>query len=355
MLDPFKPYLVEQMNHGVFNCNRLLLELQAQGYAGGKTILKDFVKPFRPRSEPKAVIRFETKPGEQAQVDFGSFLFEDQRGKHRISAFVMVLSYSRTMYVEFVERQDLSTLLRCMVHAFEAMGGITQTVLFDNLKPVVLGRDGAGQPQWNPRFLDFALAVGFQPKACRPYRAQTKGRVERTIGYLRQHFWPGRVFTDLADLNHQIQAWVMGVANQRIHGTTGRRPVELLQEERLQPLPPATFWAPYLLEERKVSRDGFVSYDRSRYGVPWRFAGQTVEVREMEHHVEILSNGARIALHPRAVLPGTQVPFVGQWEGISLGDSARQRKVVALRIPSPEVEVRPLSVYDSIADRGATR
>lgn len=347
-LDPFKSYTRDQMSQGVFNCNRLLRDLKSQGYSGGKSILKDFVKPFRPAKVSKSVVRFETKPGEQAQVDFGSFLYEDEHGRHRLSAFVMVLSYSRALYVEFVERQDLSTLLGCMMRAFEALGGIPRTVVFDNMKPVVVGRESDGSPKWNTGFLDFALRVGFRPWACRPYRAQTKGRVERAIGYLRGNFWPGLVFSTLEDLNGQAHAWTEGVANKRVHGTTGRRPVDLLPEEDLLPVPSDLNWRLHLGEERRVSRDGFVSYGGSRYGVPSRLAGRWVTVRESGHHIEILTSGVKVALHPRAVLPRTTVPMVGQWDDVSLADNARKRQVVAIRVPGPEVEVRSLSAYESL-------
>ena len=271
-LDPFKDYLKSRMAEGVFNANRLFSEIKALGYSGGKTILKDFVKPFRPLQKAQAVSRFETKPGEQAQVDFGVFKYEEQGRERKVYAFVMVMSYSRAMYVEFVDRQDTATLIRCHIHAFEYFGGVPEHILYDNLKPVVLGRDEGGQPVWNQRFLDFALVVGFYPKACRPYRAQTKGRVERAIRYLRQSFWPGLRFFSLEDLNSQVRAWLNIVANTRVHGTTQKRPCDLLSEENLNTLPNRAALSVFLTEERKVSRDGFVSFVGSKYGVPWAFA-----------------------------------------------------------------------------------
>jgi transposase len=129
------------MAEGVFNANRLFNEIKSLGYSGGKTILKDFLKPFRPLQKAQAVSRFETKPGEQAQVDFGVFKYEEQGRERKIYAFIMVMSYSRAMYVEFVDRQDTATLIRCHIHAFEYFGGVPEHILYDNLKPVVLGRD----------------------------------------------------------------------------------------------------------------------------------------------------------------------------------------------------------------------
>ena len=353
-LDPFKDYLKSRMAEGVFNANRLFSEIKALGYSGGKTILKDFVKPFRPLQKAQAVSRFETKPGEQAQVDFGVFKYEEQGRERKVYAFVMVMSYSRAMYVEFVDRQDTATLIRCHIHAFEYFGGVPEHILYDNLKPVVLGRDEGGQPVWNQRFLDFALVVGFYPKACRPYRAQTKGRVERAIRYLRQSFWPGLRFFSLEDLNSQVRAWLDIVANTRVHGTTQKRPCDLLSEENLNTLPNRAALSVFLTEERKVSRDGFVSFGGSKYGVPWAFAGKTVAVRENGYHVEVYSGSTRVAVHPKALIPGTVVPMAGQWDGVPLGADRKPRQVWATRVESPEVEVRPLRTYEVLAEVSST-
>ena len=349
-LDPFKPYLQERMAAGVFNANRLLHELRELGYTGGVTILKDYLKPYRPPRQPKAVVRVELGPGEQAQVDWGEFAYTDLRGRRRkVYGFVMVLSYSRAMYVEFVEQQDLSTLLRCHLHAFGALGGVPKTILYDNMKTVVLSRQGS-KVEYHPRLLDFALLAGFMPRSCRPYRAQTKGRVERVIGYLKQSFWPGARFTDLVDLNRRVQAWVAEVAHQRTHGTTGRRPAEMLQEEQahLAPLRPPAVFADLLVEERRVSRDGYVSYGGSRYGVPWRYAGRYVSVQADEVTVEIRDGDRVIARHPRALLPGLTVPLPGQYAGVPLGGTSRPRPAVALQVAGPDVEVRSLRVYEAL-------
>src|SRR5690606_21966588 len=326
-----------RMAAGVFNANRLLHELRELGYTGGVTILKDYLKPYRPPRQPKAVVRFELGPGEQAQVDWGEFAYTDLRGRRRkVYGFVMVLSYSRAMYVEFVEQQDLSTLLRCHLHAFGALGGVPKTILYDNMKTVVLSRQGS-KVEYHPRLLDFALLAGFMPRSCRPYRAQTKGRVERVIGYLKQSFWPGARFTDLVDLNRRVQAWVAEVAHRRTHGTTGRRPAEMLQEEQahLAPLRPPAVFADLLVEERRVSRDGYVSYGGSRYGVPWRYAGRYVSVQADEVTVEIRDGDRVIARHPRALLPGLTVPLPGQDAGVPLGGTSRPRPAVALQVAGP--------------------
>jgi len=353
-LDPFKAYLRQRVGEGVLNANRLLHELRAQGYTGGKTILKDYLRPYRPARTPRAVVRFEPQPGEQAQVDWGEFAYTDARGRRRkLYGFVMVLSYSRAMYVEFVEQQDLSTLLGCHLRAFAALGGVPKAILYDNMKTVVLRRQGE-TVEYHPRLLDFALLAGFVPRSCRPYRAQTKGRVERAIGYVRQHFWPGARFVDLADLNRQVEAWVAGVAHQRIHGTTARRPAAMLAEERarLTPPRPAVVFASLLEEERRVSRDGYVCYGGSRYGVPWRFSGRTVTVRADDLTVEIRDGDRVVARHPRALLPGLTLSLPGQYQGIPLRGSGRPQPALATQLAGPEVEVRSLRVYEAVLAGG---
>jgi transposase len=346
-LEEYKPYILQQVQFGVTNCERLLREIREQGYTGSHSILREFVKPFRRPRQAAATVRFDTKPGEQAQVDFGTFVYDDDGNRQRYHAFIMVLSYSRMMFVEFVERQDLSTLIRCHLHGFAELG-VPETILYDNLKPVVLGRNAEGQAQFTPRFLDFALTLGFRPRACRPYRPQTKGRVERSVGYLRQNFWPRR-FASLADLNEQARLWCRSIANQRIHGTTDKRPCDLWLEEPLQKLPPDSMTAPFLAEERRVGRDGYVHFDGSRYGAPWQYAGQTVEVRELTDRLEFLSNGHLIAVHPRALTPKSTLVLPGQWDGLRSSPAKPRPEPLGMLIASPEVQVRPLAVYANVA------
>lgn len=215
LLDPYKDYVRVRLADGLENCEVLLRELRARGYTGKISILKDAVQPFRQRLAVVATERYETEPGEQAQIDFGLFRYERPDGTtQQVYGFVVVLSWSRALYVEFVRRADLPTFLGCHVRAFEALGGMAKTCLYDNTKLVVLTRDEAGQPMFTPGFLDFSLRVGFEPRLCQPYRPQTKGRVESGIEYVRGNFWPGARFTDDADLNEQARAWVGGRRGQ---------------------------------------------------------------------------------------------------------------------------------------------
>ena len=268
-LDPYVDYIDCRMSEGLENCVVLLRELRARGYAGSYTILSEYVRPRRRSRQPQATVRFETEPGEQAQVDWGSFSYVDEKGrKRRVWAFVMVLGWSRSIYVEFVRRADTASFIQCHVNAFDYLGGVPRRCLYDNAKVVTLGRDEEGRTEWNRRMLDFALRLGFELRLCQPYRAQTKGKVESGVKYVRGNLWPSVRFTDDADLNRQTLQWCDGVANRRTHGTTHQMPVEMLAEEQphLGKLPERNVLAPYLREDRMVARDGFVSWEGSPTG-----------------------------------------------------------------------------------------
>ena len=232
-LDPFIEYMDLRLLEGLENCVVLSRELQGLGYQGGYSLVKAYVSPRRRRRQVQATVRFETEPGEQAKVDWGSFSYVDESGrKRRMWAFVMVLSWSRAIYVEFVRRADTASFIQCHVNAFDYLGGVPRRCLYDNAKVVTLGRDEEGHTEWNRRTLDFALRLGFDLKLCQPYRAQTKGKVASGVKYVRGNLWPSVRFTDDADLNRQAAEWCTTVANQRLHGTTHRLPAEMLAEEQ---------------------------------------------------------------------------------------------------------------------------
>jgi transposase len=219
------------------------------------------MRPHRPTVLAKASPRFETSPGEQAQVDWGSFTVDWNGRQKRLYAFVMVLGYSRMMYVEFTENERLETLMGCHVRAAAYFGGITATCLYDNMKTVVTGQDDKGKPIWNARFAAFATHHGFKLQRCKPYRARTKGKVENGVGYVRKNFWPRvQSFTGLEDLNRQARYWLDHVANVRVHGTTHQRPVDRFRNENLLPLNPVSFEhvERYV---RKVPSDAMVTYE----------------------------------------------------------------------------------------------
>jgi len=356
-LDAYKKFIMQQWAERVANCKVLLRELRARGYTGGYTILKDFVQPLRHQHQPKVTVRFETRPGEQAQVDFGSCAVVLPDGTVRRKwCFTMVLSWSRAIYVEFVNRADTPTFMRCHVNAFTYFGGVPEKCLYDRTKLVVLETDDAGRSVWNPHFLAFSLRMGFNVQLCHPYRPQAKGRVESGIKYVKGNFWPGVRFTDLDDLNRQALLWSDTVANVRIHGTTHERPIDRLAVERhhLQPLPGRERLRPFLRESRTVGRDVYVQWDRSWYGVPWPWKpGEKVEVQPGTDVVQLWTGDRLLAVHPRATRPGQRFTHPAQWAGVSTVDDNRRREPVAFQVSSVEVAQRPLAVYEALV--GAMR
>ena len=205
-----------------------------------------------------------------------------------------------------MSRADTAAFIQCRVNAFEHLGGVPRRCLYGNAKVVALGRDEDKAPVWNRRMLDFALRVGFEIRLCQPCRAQTKGKAESGVKCVKGNMWPSLRFTGGAGLNRQALEWCGGVASRRIHGTTRRVPWEMLMEERarLGKLPGRGALAPYLREDRRAGRDGFVSWEGSRYGVHWKWAGRVVQVGQRQGTVEVWGGDERIAAHPRAQRPG---------------------------------------------------
>ena len=361
-LEPYVPYLEGRIEEGVVNCNKLLDEIRRQGYGGGKSLVKNFVRPYREARRQEATVRYETLPGEQAQVDWGHFGFIQHHGRRRkLYGFVMTLGWSRACYLEFTISADAAWWLRCHVHAFRYFGGVPQMVLHDNVKTAVLERGAEGAIRWNPRYLDFAEYYGFAPQACRPYRAQTKGKVESGIRYVRGNFWPGLRFVDLADLNRQALDWLDFTANRRIHGTTGEAPFDRLPLEHLQPLVGKPDYDTSLIVFRRATKDCFVSYEGNYYSVPWEYARKTLRLKETEDGQLIVLNprDQEIARHRLQNGHNQRIAVAAHYENIG-SRSGPVRRPMAIQVlspeslanlpPAPQVEARPLCWYDQVLE-----
>lgn len=356
---PFARYLSDRVaNFPELTASRLLREIRELGYDGGYTAVKDFLRGVRPPETVTFEVRFETPAGRQAQVDFAHFrtVFTDQPGIERtVWLFSIVLGHSRMLWGCFVQRQDLQTLLRCQAAAFEAFGGVPEQILYDRMRTVVRREDPeAGHIIYNRTLIEFARHYGYLPKACRPYRAKTKGKVERPFRYIRADFFLGHNFRNLDDLNARFHAWLAQVANARVHATTQRVVLEHFAEERpaLQPLPAGPFQAVLRLE-RRITRDGMVSVDGNLYSVPNTTVRRPVEVHSTASEVRILEQGRIIAIHP--VLEGRGQRRIAPGHRSSAGrpaDRSRQH-------PRPDrmgscgdvVALRPLAFYDAVGQR----
>src|SRR2546426_1925324 len=365
-VDAYRSFLRERWEQGVHNARKLLDEIRERGYAGGYSQLKLAVLPWREEGRERAFVRFETGPGEQIQMDWGHF---GNWGGRRLYGFALTLCYSRMRYIEFTQCQDIHHLLSCMVHGFRYFGGVTESVLTDRMKTVLLDQTG-GELHFNQKFLQFAAYYGFVPRVCRPYRPETKGKIESTVRFVKQNFWPGIAFDSLQDLNHQARAWMEKV-NHQVHSTTREVPYQRLPQERLLLLDEQPDYDTSYMEDRRVAKDCMLSYRGNRYSVPFRFAGKTVLVREpvAGGRIEIYSGIKVIAEHRLAEGRGVMVTDPAHYEG--LAEQRRPRgpsrppdgTAAAVELTpgpgvgrgflAPDVEQRSLAVYEEVADVAA--
>jgi transposase len=348
-LDPYKEQIRRwvQEDHCT-NCEVMLVRLHTLGYTGSISILKEFVHPLRSTVAGQAPVkRYETAPGDQLQFDWGEFVYEQTGKACKFYGFVAVLGYSRMRFVTFVKRCDTPTLIRCLMEAFEYFGGLPKIALTDRMKSVLLQMEGS-TPRWNPRFADFMVSIGVIARVCKPYTPQTKGKVERTVGLVKQSLWAGITFTDLDDLNQQAHVWCERI-NARQHRTTHARPLDRLSEEHLAPLPADFAWERFATEERKVTWDGYLSYDGVLYGVPGELnlAGKHVQVRERQQALTIWSAGKQVASFAKRARSQESVPHPDQWKSIpTVAQNRRSSPPLGHLRPAPEVVSRQLAEYD---------
>jgi transposase len=303
VLDPYRKYLRDRLaRYPTLSAMRLLREIRELGYGGGRTAVTDYLATIRARPVVGFEHRFETPAGHQAQVDFAQFkvVFTEQPERVQVVwLFSLLLGYSRYVFARFVRRQDLHSVVRCHLEAFAELGGVPREVLYDRMKTAVLGEDDDGEVRYHPTLLDVASHFGFRPRACAPYRAKTKGKVERVFRYVREDFFLASEFADLHELNAKLAQWRETVANRRVHGTTGRRVDEAFAEEReaLTALP-AHRYNTVLRLQRCLSRDGMVSVEGNEYSVPDGLTQRTVEVHRLAEQLRIYDAGQLVAEHP---------------------------------------------------------
>jgi transposase len=323
-------------------------EIREQGYHGGYDVVRRFVSPLREEAEIEATVRFETPPGRQGQADWGQCWTMIGGKRVRVHLFVLTLGYSRRMYAVATADEKMPAFLRSHEEAFEFLGGVPHEIVYDNLRSVVLGRDFEGSRfEWNPVFWDFSRYYGFRPAPHRPYRPQTKGKVESGVKYVKR-FLRGKEFTSLDDLNARLLDWIVTVADQRIHGTTHRKPAEMFLEEKDLLL--AVQGSPaYVIEERStryVPKDCLVAFQTNRYSVPCRLAGKRVEVLTDGEMIKIYYSGELVSCHPR--IEGAYRSSVEKSHYWGLIKAAKPATA-----PVDDVEVRDLAVYERLAEGGA--
>lgn len=299
-LDPFANEIREMLARDPRASAAVIRQrLAARGVTCGISIVKDYLRPIRPRQR-RAFIRFETGPGEQGQIDWGHFgAMACGNTIRRLYCFAILLCYSRLLYLEFTHSQNQQTLHRCLLNAFRFFGGTPRELVTDNMLTAVLERDGP-LIRYNEAFLDFLRPLRIIPRACNPRQPQEKGKVEKgVIHYIRHNFWPLREFRDLADLQAQADHWRDSVANVRLHATTGERPVDRRGAENITPLPE---FLPDCREAAaaKVHTDFAIRFDGNSYSVPPWTVGKQVLVKADHHTLTVYLKDKVIATHQRS-------------------------------------------------------
>lgn len=357
MLDPYAAWLRSRAPEVGFNAVILHRELREQGFRGSEIIVRRAVRPLRSAAVPsRATVRFETAPGEQAQVDFGQVrvwieeVSEDRPVVTQI--FVCTLGYSRRSYAVAFPRQRLRDWLQGHEQAFQHFGGVPDRIVVDNAKAMVLThtRDAI---VWHPTYADFAGYYGFRPWACTPYRPQTKGKVESGVKYVKRNALAGKRFLSWSHLNAWLVEWTTTIADLREHGTTHEAPLARFASERLTPLGvrPPYQWAH--VRQRVVANDALVSIAGSRYSVPARLVGATVTVHELAAGFEIRHGDTIVAEHARQPMKHQVVMQPEHYAGLLRVDRTPLQLTPPQYDPryprSSEVAVRDLSIYEELS------
>ena len=300
-LDSFKGQIVAMLERHPYSAQQILQQLQLQGYVGGYSILKEFIRLVRPPRKP-AFLMLEFAPGECAQVDWGQYgSVQVGSTRRRLSFFVMVLCYSRMIYVQFTLSEAMDQFLTCHRHAFEFFGCVPQKVIIDNLKVGVARHPTGEKAQFNLHYSDFAAHYGFQPVACNVGKGNEKGRVENGVGYVKKNFLNGLQILSFQPVNPAVDQWRDTVANVRIHGETHQKPIELFEKEKplLKPLPVMPYDCA-AIQPADANRCCRVAFQANRYSVPYLYASQKLTLKIYPDQLLFFHNEKLIATHARS-------------------------------------------------------
>jgi transposase len=321
MIDPYLPFIMETLKqYPTLTASRLYAMVQERGYDGGPDHFRHQVACLRPRPQPEAFQRLKTLPGEHSQIDWGHFgNITIGRAQHKLMAFVMVLSYSRRIFLRFYLNAQMANFPRGHEAAFTACNGVTRACLYDNLKSAVLQRQGQAI-RFHPTLLDFAAHYHFEPRPVALARGNEKGRVERAIRFVRDNFWPARKWVDLEDLNAQAQAWCDGWPMDRPCPEDKSTSVRQAFEQE-QPLLLALPDNPYPTDERvevSIGKTPYARFDRNDYSLPHAYVGQTLTVSATPTEVRILDGTEVIATHPRSYDKDQQIEDPSHIEALTV-------------------------------------
>ena len=300
-LDPYKNDIVRMLQTHAYSATQIFQRLCELGFDGGYTIVKEYVRKVRP-PKTRAFLKLAFAPGECAQVDWGSYgTVNVGSTRRRLSFFVMVLCYSRMMYLEFTVCQSMEHFLACHQNAFNFFGAVPKKIMVDNLKSAVLSRIVGQAAVFNPKYLDFADRAGFTIAPCNIGKGNEKGRVENAVGYVKKNFLAGLDIPDFTAVNPAARHWLDAVANVRIHGETRKKPHELFKEERpyLNALPENPFDIA-TVSQLRASSQFRITIDTNRYSVPAEYAGRPLTLKTYPDRLCIYCNDKLIARHVRS-------------------------------------------------------
>lgn len=342
-LDPYREQVDELLRLGVWNATVILREIQAKGYSGGGTILRAYIQPKRALRPGRATVRYETGPGQQLQSDWGAVHTEVDGQDTEVHFCVNTLGYSRRFHFWCTDSEDAEHTYEGLVRSFEYLGGVTEEVLIDNQKAAVIKHVVGQRVEYQPGFIDLAMHYGFTPRACRPYRARTKGKDERMVGYVKGNFFTRyRQFESMAHLNQLGEQWLRTEADARVQGTLKQVVAERFSQEapHLQPLPARRFDTSYV-QTRMVSMDAYIDVRGNRYSVPGTLVAQVVRVR-------IGLDGRLRVYHDEQLVAEHQLQERAQgW--VTVPDHHADLWRQALGVRAHVVESRSLAVYEEAA------
>lgn len=358
-LDGLEDWIAERFRRHAGNADVVRQELIAEkGVEVSLRTVERAVAPLRRalRAEARATVRFETRPGQQLQIDFGQRRVEIAGVQERVSLFVATLGYSRRLHVRAFVGERQEHWFRGLESAFAAFGGVAEEVLLDNARALILHHDAASREVvLHPRLHAFAKHWDFRVRACAPYRARTKGKDERGVSYVKRNAIAGRAFASFSALEAHLERWTREVADERIHGTTGERPaLRFARDEAARLTPPpgrGSFMATRDLV-RRVGADCAVEVDCAAYSAPWRLIGERVRVTISGETVRILHAGVEVARHIRSAARHVRVTDPRHFIGVAGADGGPVRVAAeaapATTAPSPEL-LRPLAEYAAVA------
>jgi len=357
-LDDYKPYIQKRINeYPLLSGKKIYRDIQERGYSGCYSVVTDYLRSIRDLKKPLAVYRYETKPGIQAQCDWGDLGLVRMDGEDRhLYIFTMILGYSRMRFAKCTLSMDTETLILCHKEAFEYFGGVPKEILYDNMKSVVIKKClRTKDSELNKAFTDFADYYGFIIRTCKPYRPQTKGKIENMVKYVKNDFFYGTSFTSFTDIEKKLHLWLERV-NHEIHGTTNEIPYDRLKLES-DKLKKITSIVPYPVStefSRKVSRDSYVSYLGNWYSVPYLYAERSVALKITGNVMAIICNGEEICQHEIQGGRKKRIRVKEHFKGLlsetmaeNTTKSYSRRNV--LRFKTVEVENRPLEEYEQLA------